>query len=164
MRRGLAAIPVRRQAQFDTVALSTRIFLLVDTDRLYRLPGPRFAAMLSKPVAHPIPQFASQRVRAAEAIVELIDRRPSRVIRVVFFMLGFDERGVVDADALMRQAAAALDTVHAMQPFNELSREAKVLDGRSRFVVSGGRWRPTSALQALFRNAALGKKKCLSLR
>jgi hypothetical protein len=120
--------------------------------------------MLSKPAAHAIPQFASQRVRAAEAIVELIDRRPSRVIRVVFFMLGFDERGVVDADALMRQAAAALDTVHAMQPFSELSREAKVLDGRSRFVVSGGRWRPTSALQALFRNAFLGKKKCLSLR
>jgi hypothetical protein len=146
------------------MAFSTRIFLLVDTVRLYRLPGSRFAAMLSKPASHAIPQFASQRVRAAEAIVELVDRRPLKVIRMVFFMLGFDERGVVDADALMRHAAAALDTLHAVQPFNEFSREAKVVDGRSRFAVSGGRWRPTPALQALFDNAALGKKKWLSLR
>jgi hypothetical protein len=62
------------------------------------------------------------------------------------------------------QAAAALDTSHAMQSFNELSREAKVVDGRSRLAVSEGRWRPTPAHQALFHNAALGKKKCLFLR
>jgi len=68
--------------------------------------------MLSNPSAHPIPQFAAQRVRGAEAVVEQSHRRPVKVIRMVFFMLTFSERGVLDADALMRQAAAALDTVH----------------------------------------------------
>ena len=81
-------------------------------NHLSRLSGSRFAAMLSDPSAHPIPQFAAQRVRGAEAVVEQSHRRPVKVIRMVFFMLTFSERGVLDPDALMRQAAAALDTVH----------------------------------------------------
>ena len=116
--------------------------------------------MLSDPSAHPIPQFAAQRVRGAEAVVEQANRRPVRVIRMVFFMLTFNERGVLDADALMRQAAAAFDTLHAQTR----SKGSTVLEAQSRFVVSGGRWKPTPAHQALFHKAALGKKKCLSLR
>jgi hypothetical protein len=73
-------------------------------NRLSRLSGLRFAAMLSDPSAHPIPQFATQRVRGAEAVVEQSQRRPVTVIRMVFFMLTFSESGVLDADALMRQA------------------------------------------------------------
>jgi len=62
--------------------------------------------MLSAPSAYPIPQFAAQRVRGAEAVVEQSHRRPVKVIRMVFFMLTFSERGVLDTDALMQQAAA----------------------------------------------------------
>ena len=113
--------------------------------------------MLSDPSAHPIPQFAAQRVRGAEAVVEQDHRRPVKVIiRLVFFMLAFNERGVLDADALMRQAAAAIDTVHPQTR----SKGATVLDAQSRFVVSGGRWKPTPVLEAEIRAAALGKQKC----
>src|SRR5687767_10807413 len=108
-------------------------------NHLFRLSGLRFAAMLSDPSAHPIPQCAAQRVRGAEAVVEHVHRRPVRVIRMVFFMLTFSERGVLDADALMRHAAAALDTVHPQTR----SKGSTVLDAQSRFVVSGGRWKPT---------------------
>ena len=79
---------------------------------------------------------------------------------MVFFMLTFNERGVLDADALMRQAAAALDTVHPQTRSNR----ATVLDAQSRFVVSGGRWKPTPALEAEIRAAALGKQKCPLLK
>jgi hypothetical protein len=79
---------------------------------------------------------------------------------MVFFMLTFDERGVLDADALMRQTAAALDTV---QPQTR-SNGSTVLDAKSRFVVSGGRWKPTPALEAAIRAAALGKQKCPVLK
>jgi len=85
--------------------------MIDQTNHLSRLSGSRFAAILSDPSVHPIPQFAAQRVRGAEAVVEQAHRRPVKVIRMVFFMLTFDERGVLDADALMRQAGAALDTV-----------------------------------------------------
>jgi len=115
--------------------------------------------MLSDPSAHPIPQFAAQRVRGAEAVVEQSHRRPVKVIRIVFFMLTFSERGVLDMDTLMRQAAA-LDTVHPQTRSNG----STVLDAQSRFVVSGGRWKPTPVLDAEIRAAALGKKKCPVLK
>ena len=129
-------------------------------NHLSRLPGSRFAAMLSDPSAHPIPQFAARRVRGAEAVVEQADRRPVKVIRMVFFMLTFNERGVLDTDALMRQAAAAFDTLLPQTRSNG----SRVLEAQSRFVVSGGRWKPTPALEAAIRAAALGKQKCPVLK
>ena len=129
-------------------------------NHLTRLSGSRFAAMLSDPSAHPIPQFAATRVRGAEAVVEQAHRRPVKVIRLVFFMLSFNERGVLDADALMRQAAAAFDTVQPQMRSNR----STVLDAQSRFVVSGGRWKPPPALEAEIRASALGKQKCPLLR
>ena len=129
-------------------------------NHLSRLSGSRFAAMLSDPSAYPIPQFAARRVRGAEAVVEQAHRRPVKVSRMVFFMLTFNEKGVLDADALMRQAAAAFDTLHPQTR----SRGSTVLDAQSRFVVSGGRWKPTPALEAKIRAAALGKQKCPVLK
>ena len=129
-------------------------------NHLSRLSGSRFATMFSDPSAHPIRQFAAQRVRGAEAVVEQSRRRPIKVIRMVFFMLSFNEKGVLDADALMRQAAAALDTVHS----RTRSNGSTVLDAQSRFVVSGGRWKPTPVLEAEIRAAALGKRKCPLLK
>jgi hypothetical protein len=129
-------------------------------NHLSRLSGSRFAAMLSDPSAYPIPQCAAQRVRGVEAVVEQSHRRPVKVIRIVFFMLTFSERGVLDTDALMRQAAAALDTVYSQTR----SKGSTVLDAQSRFVVSGGRWKPTPVLEAEIRAAALGKQKCPVLK
>ena len=112
--------------------------------------------MLSSPKSLPIPEFASQRIRAAEATVELSKRQPSRVVRLVFFMLEFDERGALKVDSLMQQSAAALDTILSGHD----RREGNVLDAHSRFVVSGGRWKPTAALHRLLSDAALGRIKC----
>ena len=124
-------------------------------NHLSRLSGSRFAAMLSNPSAHPIPQFAARRVRGTEAVVEQAHRRPVKVIRMVFFMLTCNERGILDADALMWHAAAALDTVLPQMRSNV----STVLRAQSRFVVSGGRWKPTPALEAEIRASALGKQK-----
>jgi len=134
--------------------------MIDQTNHLSRLSGSKFAAMLADPTAHPIPQFAARRVRGAEAVVEQAQRRPVRVIRMVFFMLAFNERGILDADALMRQAAAAFDTLYPQTR----SKGSTVLDAQSRFVVSGGRWKPTPALEAEIRAAALGKQKCPVLK
>ena len=134
--------------------------MIDQANHLSRLPGSKFSAMLSDPSAHPIPQFAARRVRGAEVVVEQAHRRPVKVIRMVFFMLAFNERGVLDTDALMRQAVAAFDTLHPQTRSNG----STVLEAHSRFVVSGGRWKPTPALEAEIRAAALGKQKCPVLK
>jgi hypothetical protein len=140
--------------------LSTRIFMIDQGNHLFRLSGSRFAAMLSDPSAHPIPQFAAQLVRGAEAVVEQSHRHPVKVIRLVFFMLSFNERGMLDADALMRQAAAAFETFRPQTR----SGGSTVLDAQSRFVVSDDRWKPTPVLEPEIRAAALGKQTCPVLK
>ena len=140
------------------MSFSTRIFVIDQADRLYRLPGSKFSTMLSSPNSLVIPEFAAQRIRAAEASVELIDRLPSRVIRTVFFMLQFDAKGALRSDSLMKQAAAAIDTT-----LTGLSRRKdNVVDARSRFIAAGGRWKPTPALRKLLTEAALGRMRCPS--
>ena len=129
-------------------------------NHLFRLSGSRFAAMLSDPSAHPIPQFAAQRVRGQKRLSSSLTGVLSKLSEWFCFMLIFSEKGVLDADALMRQAAAALDTIYLQTRSNGFT----VLDAQSRFVVSGGRWKPTPVLEAEIRAAALGKQKCPVLK
>jgi hypothetical protein len=110
-----------------TLKLSTRSFCLAADDALYALGSTRAIAMMRDPAAHPIPRFAGQHVRCAEIIVVLENRKPIRVAAQHFFMWQFDSQGVLDR--------------------KELSHD---------FLVGGGRWRPSRALTALIRNAALG--------
>jgi len=44
------------------------------------------------------------------------------------------------------------------------SNGSTVLEAQSRFVVRGGRWKPTPDIEAQIRAAALGKQKCPVLK
>ena len=153
---------VRRQVT-EAMNLSTRVFVLDKTGNLLRVPSSTFSAMISKPDANRLPQFASQRIRAAEAVVALKDRRPSRVVRLVYFILQFSEAGVLDTATLMREAAASLDAAYADVLSKKVDQAQTVIDAASRFIVKGGRWTPTAELNSAIRDAALGKRKCARL-
>ncbi len=73
------------------MGISCRVFLLDQNDHLFRLPVTKFAQMLEEPAEHRFPSFSGQRIRAAEALVELIGREPTRVIRITFYILTFDD-------------------------------------------------------------------------
>jgi hypothetical protein len=64
-------------------------------DRIYRLPLSKSAAMMRDPVANPCLQFAGKRVRGTEAFVELVGGQPVRIPRMIFFILTFDENGML---------------------------------------------------------------------
>jgi hypothetical protein len=85
------------------VGLSLRLLVVDQTDRIYRLDVTRFDRMLEDPKTHPFPQFAGQRVRSAEAVVELIERKPSRIVRMTFYILTFDQQGCLDRELLDQQ-------------------------------------------------------------
>jgi hypothetical protein len=120
----------------------------------------KYFEMLSAPESLAIPAFASQRVRAASATVELSDRSPLRVVRLVFFLLEFAETGTLKRDQLMRQVAATIDRGLAESP----ASDDVVVDAASRFIVRGGRWKPTPVLAKSLTAAALGKVKCATVR
>jgi hypothetical protein len=138
------------------VTYSARTFIVGPDDTLYRLAGTKFAAMLDHPENHRLPRFAGQRVRMVEAIVELRDRVPCGVSRLVYEMLEFDAYGRLDRRAFQRRNAALANLV-----FGEpQTSDAAVVDASSRFIARGGRWRPPPALARRIRQGALGEVKC----
>lgn len=138
---------------------STRIFIVGPDDTLYRLAATKFSGMFDDPESHHLLRFAGQRVRMVEAIVELHDRIPCGIVRLVYEMLRFDDHGRLDRDTLVRQNIALAD----LSTDEPTTNETAVVNASSRFVAQGGRWRPSPTLARRVRQAALGEVECKRL-
>jgi len=145
------------------VSYSIRTYILGPDDTLYRLASAKFSRMVEDPESHRLERFAGQRVRMAEVTVEVRDRAPCAVVRLVYEMLGFDADGRLDRATFMRQnmALTAL-TIDPVIP--RLVKEDKaVVDAGSRFVARGGSWHPSAALEQEILRAALDETSCKRL-
>ena len=142
---------------------SPRTFILGPDDTLYRLASAKFSRMVDDPNSHRLERFAGQRVRMAEAIVEVRDRAPVAVVRLIYEMLGFDGEGRLDRAAFFRHNAARAEL--AMSPVIPRSgaKETAVVDAASRFLARGGSWKPTPAQEREILRAALDELKCARL-
>lgn len=140
------------------MALSSRIFIVATDETLYRLAGTKFSGMLRDPSSYPLPRFAGQRVRIASAIVELQDRVPYRVVRVLYEILRFDEQGKLDVGTFGQQNAALIDVMLESTLTNNTSDTA-IIDASSRFVAQGGRWNPSPSQEWRVCQAALDEIK-----
>jgi hypothetical protein len=138
------------------VTYSPRIFIVGPDDTLYRLARAKFSRLLDDPEHHRLARFAGQRVRMVDAIVELQERTPCGVVRLVYEMLGFDAEGRSDRRALERQSAALVDLVVG----GSTTTNATIVDASSRFVAQGGRWQPSPSLERRILRAALGELSC----
>jgi hypothetical protein len=98
---------------------------------LYRFPPRRFAAVVRDPEANPYPQFAGKRVRGTEVFVELVGSHPVRIIRMIYYVLTFNESGVLNKELHMRQEMARYNLhINATIP----AENASVLDAKDRFL------------------------------
>ena len=139
---------------------SPRTFILGPDDTLYRLASAKFSRMVDDPESHRLERFAGQRVRMAEAIVEVRDRAPYAVVRLVYEMLGFDAEGRLDRSTFIRQNAALAELVMDCVIPRTVAKATTVVDAGSRFVAQGGRWQPSPSLEREILRAALGELKC----
>ncbi len=136
------------------MGIGCRRFIVDDGGRLVRLRNIIFERLLRDPQHHTMPALAGQRVRMAEILVQLANRRPIQVVRRVYFVVGFDEAGRLDTTRFRNQqralAESALDRVFAVSGDDD-----RVLDAASRFIAQGGRWRPSVELAQHIDDAAL---------
>ena len=139
---------------------SPRTFILGPDDTLYRLASATFSRMVHDPNSHRLERFAGQRVRMAEAIVEVRDRAPYAVVRLIYEMLGFDAEGRLDRAGFIRQNAALAEQAMSHVIPRLEAEETTVVDAGSRFVAQGGRWQPSPSLEQRILRAALGELKC----
>ena len=137
---------------------SSRIFVVDAEDRIYRLAGTRFSAMLKRPDAVPLRRFARQRIRCAEAIVAMNQRSPVAIARLVYFTLDFDEEGILDSAKHHAQMRALAERALALP--SPARAGPAIVDARDRFVAAGAKWRPAPRLERLICDAALEKTAC----
>ena len=145
------------------VRYSPRILVVGPDDTLYRLANTKFSAMLDDPERHCVPRFAGQRVRMVDAIVELRDRVPCAVVRLVYEMLRFDAHGQLDRHGFERQNAARVHLLVDRAMGELTTKDDAVVDASSRFIAQGGHWQPSPSLARRIRQAALGQVKCKRL-
>jgi len=137
------------------MGIGCRRFIVEDEGSLVRLKNTLFERLLRDPKHHTMPALAGQRVRMAEILVQLADRRPIRVARRVYFIVQFDEAGRLDTARFQEQQRALAESTLG-SVFSVPGDDDRVLDAASRFVAQGGRWRPSKELAQRIDNAALG--------
>jgi hypothetical protein len=145
------------------VSYATRTFILGPDDTLYRLAIAQFSRMVDDPASHRLERFAGQRLRMAEAIVEVRNRAPAAVVRLIYEMLGFDAEGRLDRAAFIRQNAALAELVVSRVLPRLEAEETAVVDAGSRFVARGGSWKPTPKQEREILSAALDETPCKRL-
>lgn len=144
------------------MALSFRRFLIAQDGSLYRLANSKFDRMFRNPGNHGLPDFAGQRVRMADVVVELDGRVPVRVLRSTFAILVFDKDGHIDSGRFGKQQLAL--AASALAPALDVSRsKGAILDASDRFIAQGGAWQPSGALARAIDAAALGRMGCRRL-
>lgn len=138
-------------------SVAGRYFLVTDEDEIIRLSNARFERLYSNPPKDKLAEFAGQRVRWAEIIVELENRKPSKVLRTVYGYLHFNSDRCLNGDRFMEDAAVVVNSglpnifveeesynvINAQQEFAKRQRDHSVW------------WKPTPKLERNILDAAL---------
>jgi hypothetical protein len=141
------------------MGISIRHILVDQNDAVIRLSNRLFQRLWNNSQGDTVPQFAGCRVRWAEAVVELQDRKPVRMLRVVFCYLYFDHQGRLDRDKVMRDGALMMEAgMGSIFP----TKSGSVIHASSRFAARRrdhrAIWKPSPELSKAIYEAALGSK------
>ena len=97
--------------------------------------------------------------------MELVDRKPSRLVRITFDILTFDDAGRFDSQTFLRQQSHRVELV--MMPGGKLSKAecgaVSVARAGSHFAAHESLWVPSKGLARALQDAALERMKCLRL-
>jgi len=141
------------------MGISCRMFLFDQNDHLFRLANTKFARMLEDPARHRLPGFSGQRVRAAEALVELHDREPTHILQVTFVIFSFNDEGCFDSQKFCKQQPALAEL--AIEPVMFVPDcKANIVAAASKFIAQGSRWTPSKALAQIVHDAAMERIRC----
>ncbi|MBI4596430.1 MAG: hypothetical protein HY730_08660 [Candidatus Tectomicrobia bacterium] len=92
--------------------VSIRRILVDQNDHVIRLNNSLFDRLWRQSRKDMLVQFAGCLIRHAEIVVEILERNPVNILRIVFGYLYFDQEGRLDKDRIRQDST--LKTVKAM--------------------------------------------------
>jgi hypothetical protein len=140
------------------MGISLRIFLVNDDDSIQRLPLARYVRLIHRDPKERLPQYAGRRVRYVEVALELEQRRPVRILRILYLILSLDPEGRIDAAELEKQRRLGFDMVPPVLTDRGANQviEARHFFAKKRFDKEY-RWNPTPEIEASIPEAIFGK-------
>ena len=144
---------------------SLRHFFISDENEIFRIPNTKFERLLKGSLEKKIERFAGKRVRTAEIVVKLVNRKPIQILRAVYYYLHFNEMGILDYDRFMKDGGIVADAgipeflaekgqgnlINAQQEFAKRQRDHTVW------------WKPSMQLERDILDASIGEFKCKQL-
>lgn len=113
------------------MGLSIRYILVDDDDKVFRIPAARYNRLRDGDPKEALPEYKDSMLRYAEVIVELENRIPVSIVRVVYGYLKMDSEGKADQHFLENEIRAVAESLPPM-PF---SGEFKnVISARDKFA------------------------------
>jgi hypothetical protein len=144
------------------MGLSIRRIFIAKDGEIYRISNTKFARMMRDPACERIALFAGQRVRSAELLIEIFERKPYCVHRATYTIFQFDDHGYVDVDRYDTQQVALVNI--AIAPVLGIKKSTKnIVDASDQFVAQGGSWSPTGHLKNQIEKVGLGQLSCPAL-
>ncbi len=135
-----------------------RVFLIGDDDSLRSLPLRRYERMLKADPKECLPGYAGKRVRYALVVLELVNRKPEKIIQTQYSYLSFDAEGKIDFTEFEKQARLVMEVVGSL---DSKQKHGRIIFVGHRFARKRFqdlyRWTPNPELEAAIVEAALGK-------
>ncbi len=130
------------------MGIGIRVLLVDDDDSIKRLPLTRYERLVRRDPNEQLLQYAGKRIRFAEVAVELEDRKPVQIVRVVYGILPFDSEGMVDAAEYEKEMRLSAEM---MPPILADRSSPKIVNAKHKFARKRFndqfRWEPTPQIE-----------------
>jgi len=130
------------------MGIGIRVLLVDDDDFIKRLPLTRYERLVRRDPNEQLLQYAGKRIRFAEVAVELEDRKPVQIVRVVYGILPFDSEGMVDAAEYEKEMRLSAEM---MPPILADRSSPKIVNAKHKFARKRFndqfRWEPTPQIE-----------------
>lgn len=140
------------------MGVSLRIFLVNDDDSIKRFPLTRYERLMHRDPDECLPEYAGKRVRYAEVAVELADRKPISILRMLYFIMSFDSEGRIDASEQQKESRLAMEL---LLPLGSDGQSGQVIDAQHHFAKrrydNEYRWAPSPEIEAEIVRAVFGR-------
>ena len=144
---------------------SLRHFFISDDNEIFRIPNAKFERLLKGSLEKKIEIFSGKRVRTAEIVVKLEDRKPIQVLRAIYYYLHFNEKGILDYDRFMKDggivANAGIPDIFAKKVQGNLINAQQEFAKRQRDHTVW--WKPSMQLERNILDASIDEFKCKRL-
>jgi hypothetical protein len=144
---------------------SIRHFFISDDNEIFRIPNTKFERLLEGSVEKNTEKFAGKRVRTAEIVVKLENRKPIQVLRAVYYYLHFNEKGILDYDRFMKDGAIVADA--GIPKFLAEKVQGNLINAKHEFAKRQRDhavwWKPSMQLERNILDASIGEFKCKRL-